>query len=62
MRMLDSIQYECFNLPAGPQAGHTAAALRHLLDVYTALDLDLSALVAPRVLAWYGADRWRAVG
>ena len=62
MRMLDSIEYERFNVPADAQEARTAVALRHLLDVYAALDLDLAALVAPRVLAWYCADDRSAVG
>ncbi len=53
MRLLDSIEYEQFNVPADAQDGRTAAALRHLLDVHEALDMDLRRLVSPRVLAWY---------
>lgn len=53
-RMLDSIAYERFNLPADDQPGRTAAALRQLLDVYVALDFDLRELIAPPVLNWYG--------
>lgn len=53
MRMLDSIEYEHFNVAPDAQGGRTATALRHLLDVYDALDLDLGGLVSARVLAWY---------
>jgi hypothetical protein len=53
MRMLDSIEYEQFNVPADAQDGRTAAALRHLLDVHEALELDLRRLISPRVLEWY---------
>jgi hypothetical protein len=53
MRLLDSIEYEQFNVPADAQDGRTAAALRHLLDVHEALGMDLRWLVSPRVLAWY---------
>ena len=62
LRMLDSVEYEQFNVPPGAQDGRTAAALRHLLDVYAALDLDLARLVAPRVLAWYCAAGGGSVG
>lgn len=60
MRMLDSIDYEQFNLASDERAGRTAIALRHLLDVYAALDLDLSVLVSPRVLSWYGTRGFAA--
>lgn len=53
MRMLDSLEYEHFNVSQGAQDGRTAVALRHLLDVYEALDLDLAGQVAQRVLVWY---------
>lgn len=57
LRMLDSIEYEQCNLSADAQTGRTASELDHLLDVCTALDLDLAGLATPRVLSWYGA-RW----
>ncbi len=62
MRLLDSIEYEHFNVPPGAQDGRTAVALRHLLDVYAALDLDLPRLVATRVHTWYRAAGGGDVG
>jgi hypothetical protein len=53
MRLLDSIEYEQFNVPVDAQDGRTVAALQHLLEVNEALELDLRRLVSPRVLAWY---------
>ena len=55
MRLLDSIEYERFNVSPEALPGSSAAALRHLLDLYEALDIDLDTLVSPRVLAWYHA-------
>ncbi|MEO8748413.1 MAG: GIY-YIG nuclease family protein [Rhodanobacter sp.] len=52
-RMLDSIEYEVFNLPPDERAGCTASALHHLLDAYSAAGLDLPELVPARVLDWY---------
>lgn len=62
MRLLDSIEYEHFNLSAEAYDGRTAAALRHLLDVHEALDLDLAGLVSPGVLAWYRGTGLGSVG
>ena len=53
LRMLDSIDYEQFNLAPDEQTGRTAIQLGHLLDVCAALDLELAALVSSRVLSWY---------
>lgn len=53
MRLLDSIEYEQFNVPVDAQDGRTVAALRHRLEVTEALELDLRRLVSPCVLAWY---------
>ncbi|HZX69804.1 MAG TPA: GIY-YIG nuclease family protein [Rhodanobacter sp.] len=53
LRLLDSIEYEMFNVPGHQQRGQTAAALRHLLDACESLGLDLDALVSSRVLTWY---------
>ena len=62
MHMLDSIEYERFNVLPDAQDGRTAAGLRHLLDVYESLDQDLVGLVAPRVLAWYRILVWTPAG
>lgn len=56
IRMLDSIEYEQFNVAPREQDDHAAASLRHLLDLYDELELDLSRLVPSRVLAWYRDD------
>lgn len=53
LRMLDSIEYERFNLPQSEQSERTATSLRYLLDTYDALGFDMSQLVPPRVLVWY---------
>ncbi|MGY3038781.1 hypothetical protein ACVWWQ_000368 [Rhodanobacter sp. TND4EL1] len=52
-RLMDSIEYERFNLPPGAQAPDTARALRNLLDACTAVDLDVADLVPEQVAAWY---------
>lgn len=62
MRMLDSIEYEHFNVSRDGQGARTSAALRHLLDLYDALDLDLVGLISPRVLAWYRAPALGSIG
>lgn len=53
IRMLDSIEYEKFNVRRDEQKGRTMVALRHLLDLYDALEFSLARLVPSRVSAWY---------
>ncbi|MEO6798607.1 MAG: GIY-YIG nuclease family protein [Rhodanobacter sp.] len=53
LRLLEFIEYEQFNVPAGEQRGQAGAAMRHLLDACEALQLDLDKLVPQRVLTWY---------
>ena len=55
-RMLDSVEYEQFNAAPHEQSGRAAASLRHLLDLYDELGLDLNRLVPPPVLVWYRGD------
>lgn len=55
--MLDTVEYEQFNLAVHQQSGYAAASLRHLLDLYDELELDLNRLVPPRVLVWYRGSR-----
>ena len=57
LRMLDSVEYEQFNVAVHQQDGYAAASLGHLLDLYDELELDLNRLVPPRVLEWYHG--WR---
>lgn len=57
LRLLESIEYELFNLPPNEQRGTTAAALRHLLEACESLGLNLDELVPSRVLIWY-RDAW----
>lgn len=56
LRLLESIDYETFNLPLHEQRGQTATALRHLLDAFASLELDLAHLVPSRVFDWYHDD------
>lgn len=56
LRMLDSIDYERFNLPAAQQTGQTAASLRHVLDACEAFGMELARFVPPRVVDWYEHD------
>ncbi|WP_426690035.1 GIY-YIG nuclease family protein [Rhodanobacter ginsengiterrae] len=55
-RLLDSIEYERFNLPAEAQRPDTARVLRTLLDACAAVNLEVAALVPARVVAWYRSD------
>lgn len=62
--MLDTVEYEQLNLALHQHSGYAAASLRHLLDLYDELELDLSRLVPPPVLVWYRGwrDELRGVG
>lgn len=53
LRMLDSIEYETFNLSAPEQRQQTAGSLRYLLDACEALGVDLAKRLPSRVLSWY---------
>lgn len=55
-RLLDSIEYERFNLPSEAQRPDTARTLRNLLDACAAVNLEVATLVPARVLAWYRGD------
>lgn len=56
LRLLDSIEYERFNLPAEEQRGRTAAQLRHLLEVCEFMDRNLERLIPLRVITWYRGE------
>lgn len=53
LQLLDSIEYERFNLPADQQASRSARLLRHVLDACFALGMRGETFVSPRVMAWY---------
>lgn len=53
LHLLDSIEYERFNLPADQQTTRSARLLRHVLDACTAFGMPLETFVSPRVMAWY---------
>jgi hypothetical protein len=62
LHLLDSIEYERFNLPADQQTARTARMLRHVLDACTAFGLPLAAFLSPRVLAWYESNDGSGIG
>jgi len=53
VQLLDAIEYETFNVPAGEQERKAHAALQHLLGACETFGLDMENLVPPRVMAWY---------
>lgn len=53
LRMLESIEYEQFNLPSEARQGRLEQTLRRFLDTCVAVDVDVGEWVPPAVVAWY---------
>jgi len=55
--LLEAVEYERYNVPEALRSGHAARALRHVLDAYESLRIDLEPLLPPTVLAWFHRSR-----
>jgi hypothetical protein len=55
-RMLEMIEYDCFNTPPNEQGGRAETVLRDVLDAYVALEIEISSLVPASVDTWYHSN------